>query len=106
MASHNIDGQRELGISLHPKLPTTQKDNKNEVLDSLKKGQSGLKHNQEYIDHGMRCHVSGQVNPDLDQIDRKMMRFMSETSAYSFLATKEAIEDSGLSDEDLSLIHI
>ena len=32
-------------------------NNKNEVLDSLKKGQSGLKHNQEYIDHGMRCHV-------------------------------------------------
>ena len=77
-------------------------NNKNEVLDSLKKGQSGLKHNQEYIDHGMRCHVSGQVNPDLDQIDRKMMRFMSETSAYSFLATKEAIEDSGLSDEDIA----
>ena len=31
-----------------------------------------------------------------------MMRFMSETSAYSFLATKEAIEDSGLSDEDIA----
>jgi 3-oxoacyl-[acyl-carrier-protein] synthase-1 len=50
----------------------------------------------------MRCHVSGQVNPDLTTIDRKMLRFMSETSAYAFLSTKEAIEDSGLSAEQVS----
>ena len=73
-----------------------------EVLTSLKTSKSGLSINQDYIDNGMRCHVSGQVDPDLTTIDRKMLRFMSETSAYAFLSTKEAIEDSGLSLEEIS----
>ena len=77
-------------------------NNQNEVLSSLKASKSGLSTNQDYIDNGMRCHVSGQVNPDLTTIDRKMLRFMSETSAYAFLSTKEAIEDSGLSAEQVS----
>ena len=47
----------------------------------------------------MRCHVSGQVLPDLETIDRKMLRFMSETSAYAFLSTQEAITDSGLTSD-------
>tara|TARA_B100001540_G_scaffold154867_1_gene137033 strand:- start:185 stop:1255 length:1071 start_codon:yes stop_codon:yes gene_type:complete len=47
----------------------------------------------------MRCHVSGQVSPDLETIDRKMLRFMSETSAYAFLSTQEAITDSGLTSD-------
>ena len=49
----------------------------------------------------MRCHISGQVNPNLDVIDRKMLRFMSETSAYAYLSTEEALADSGLSVEDI-----
>ena len=73
-----------------------------EVLSSLKASKSGLSINQDYVDNGMRCHVSGQVNPDLTTIDRKMLRFMSETSAYAFLSTKEAIADSGLSEEQIS----
>ena len=73
-----------------------------EVLSSLKASKSGLSINQDYVDNGMRCHVSGQVNPDLTTIDRKMLRFMSETSAYAFLSTKEAIADSGLSAEQIS----
>lgn len=77
-------------------------NNQKEVLSSLKEGRSGLSTNQDYINNGMRCHVSGQVNPDLTTIDRKMLRFMSETSAYAFLSTKEAIEDSGLSPGQVS----
>lgn len=77
-------------------------NNQKEVLSSLKSGRSGLSTNQDYINNGMRCHVSGQVNPDLTTIDRKMLRFMSETSAYAFLSTKEAIEDSGLSPGQVS----
>lgn len=77
-------------------------NNQKEVLSSLKAGNSGLSTNQDYINNGMRCHISGQVTPDLTTIDRKMLRFMSETSAYAFLSTKEAIEDSGLSPEQVS----
>ena len=76
-------------------------NNHNEVLNSLQKSKSGLSINQDYIDNGMRCHVSGQVDPDLSVIDRKMLRFMSETSAYAFLSTKEAITDAGLKPEEI-----
>ena len=77
-------------------------NNKNEVLASLLDSKSGLTLNAEYKENGMRCHISGQVNPNLDVIDRKMLRFMSETSAYAFLSTEEALEDSGLSIEDIN----
>ena len=74
---------------------------KEQVLDSLKNSKSGLRFNEEYRENGMRCHVSGTVDVDITSIDRKMLRFMSETSAYSFLAASDAILDSGLSKDDL-----
>ena len=77
-------------------------NNKNEVLASLLASKSGLTFNAEYKENGMRCHISGQVNPNLDVIDRKMLRFMSETSAYAYLSTEEALADSGLSVEDIN----
>ena len=77
-------------------------NNKNEVLASLLDSKSGLTLNPEYKENGMRCHISGQVNPNLDVIDRKMLRFMSETSAYAFLSTEEALADSGLNIEDIN----
>ena len=77
-------------------------NNQNEVLKSLKNGVSGLSINQDYVDNGMRCHVSGQVSPNLEKIDRKMLRFMSETSAYAFLSAEEAINDAGLSSDQIA----
>ena len=77
-------------------------NNQNEVLKSLKNGDSGLSINQDYVDNGMRCHVSGQVSPNLEKIDRKMLRFMSETSAYAFLSAEEAINDAGLSSDEIA----
>ena len=71
------------------------------IADSLKNGKSGLQINQEYIENGMRCHVSGPVEADFSNIDRKAMRFMSETAAYSFVATQRAVEDAGLVEQDL-----
>ena len=74
----------------------------NEVLDALINARSGLELNQEYKDNGMRCHVSGKMEFSIDEIDRKMGRFMSETSAYSFVAAEEAIKDSGLDIDDIA----
>ena len=74
----------------------------NEVLDALINARSGLELNQEYKDNGMRCHVSGKMKFSIDEIDRKMGRFMSETSAYSFVAAEEAIKDSGLDNDDIA----
>ena len=78
-------------------------NNKTEVLDSLKAGLSGISFNQSYADVGMRSHVSGTVNIDKEAlIDRKILRFMGDASAYSYIAMAEAIEDSGLSEADIS----
>lgn len=78
-------------------------NNKTEVLDSLKAGRSGISFNQSYADVGMRSHVSGTVNIDKEAlIDRKILRFMGDASAYSYIAMAEAIEDSGLSEADIS----
>ncbi|MDD9889749.1 MAG: beta-ketoacyl-ACP synthase I [Gammaproteobacteria bacterium] len=78
-------------------------NNKAEVLDSLKNGRSGIRHNESYVEIGMRSHVSGSVQLDTaDFIDRKVLRFMGDTSAYSYIAMQEAIEDAGLSAEHIS----
>jgi len=78
-------------------------NNKEAVLDSLQQGRSGIKHNQSYVDIGMRSHISGSVDINAEElIDRKLYRFMGDASAYAYLSMKEAVEDSGLSEEQIS----
>ena len=73
------------------------------VLDSLRTGRSGIRHNQTYVDTGMRSHVSGSIHVDTSElIDRKLLRFMGDASAYSYLSMKEAIEDASLKEEQIS----
>jgi 3-oxoacyl-[acyl-carrier-protein] synthase-1 len=75
----------------------------NEVLHSLQNGKSGISANQSYTDMGFRSQVSGSINLDYsDLIDRKLLRFMGEASAYSYLAAKDAIKMSGLEEEYLN----
>ncbi len=77
-------------------------NNKEEVLDSLKTGKSGITHQPEYAENGLRSHVAGSVK-GLDlaaMIDRKLMRFMAKGHAYSWIAMQEAIADAEL-DESL-----
>jgi 3-oxoacyl-[acyl-carrier-protein] synthase I len=78
-------------------------NNAKEVLDSLKKGRSGITFSQEMKDAGMRSQVWGNVKLDTaGLIDRKVARFMSDASIYAFLAMQEAINDAGLSPEQVS----
>ena len=73
------------------------------VLKSLKEGKSGIKKAQDFVDKQMRSQVAGLVDLDLKElIDRKVLRFMGEAAAYSYIAMKEAISMAGLSDEDVS----
>ena len=77
--------------------------NKNEVLDSLKQGKSGIEYREDFAEMGLKSQIAGSINIDLNEhIDRKLKRFMSDGIAFNYLAMKEAIEDSGLSEEDLS----
>ena len=69
------------------------------VLDSLKQGRSGIKFQQAYVDMGMRSHVAGSIDIDVDAfIDRKVKRFMGNSAAYAYISMQQAIEHAGLSD--------
>ncbi|SUT90257.1 beta-ketoacyl-ACP synthase I [Actinobacillus lignieresii] len=78
-------------------------NNKEEVLTSLKEGKSGIEFVPEFAEVGMRSQVAGTIklNP-AELIDRKVYRFMGDAAAYAYLSMKEAIEDSGLSEDQVS----
>lgn len=78
-------------------------NNKTEVLASLKTMKSGITFNPTYKELGLRSHVSGEVNIDTAElIDRKILRFMGDASAFSYIAAQEAISDAGLPEEMVS----
>jgi 3-oxoacyl-[acyl-carrier-protein] synthase-1 len=78
-------------------------NNKAEVLESLKTGKSGITASEQFKEYNLRSQVSGDIDLDVTQlIDRKAMRFMGEASAYAYIAMQEAIDDSGLTDEQVS----
>ncbi len=78
-------------------------NNKQQVQKSLYDGQSGIVFANEYKELGFRSHVHGslKLNP-ADLIDKKIYRFMGDAAAYSYLAMREAIENAGLSDDQVS----
>ncbi|MBL4608880.1 MAG: beta-ketoacyl-ACP synthase I [Pseudomonadales bacterium] len=77
--------------------------NKDEVLDSLKEGRSGISFQEEYKEMGFRSQVAGSIDIDLSaHIDRKVKRFMGDAACYAYISMDQAIKDSGLSDEQVS----
>lgn len=73
------------------------------VLESLKNGKSGITFTPEYEEMGLRSHVSGSIDLELDElIDRRPRRFMSDAAAYAYVAMQQSIDDSGLSKEQVS----
>jgi len=78
-------------------------NDKNTVAANLRAGHTGIRFNPSYAEMGLRSHVSGSVDIDLEAlIDRKFLRFMGQAAAFSYIAMQQAIEDSGLSPEDVS----
>jgi len=78
-------------------------NNKEEVLESLKTGKSGIAFNPEFAEYKLRSNVSGKIDIDVKEfVDRKAMRFMGDAAAYSYISMAQAIDDSGLSDEQVS----
>ena len=77
--------------------------NAGEVLESLREARSGIRAAPEYAEKGMRCQVHGEprVRPE-DVVDKRVMRFMGEGSGWNYIAMQEAIDDSGLSKDDIS----
>ena len=87
------------GIGITSCLGITQ----DEVAESLKLGRSGIRFNESYKEHGFRSQVSGKVDIDFEQfIDRKTLRFMGNAAAYAYIAMKQAIDDAGLTEDQVS----
>lgn len=78
-------------------------NDQHQVLDALKAGRSGIRFKEEYAERGFRSQVAGSIDIDLnDLIDRKLSRFMGDAAAYAYVSMAQAIEDSGLTPEQVS----
>jgi len=78
-------------------------NNQEEVYQSLLNTKSGISFCEEYKEHNLKSHIHGKPNIKIeDFVDRKIIRFMGDGSAYNYIAMKEAIKDSGLEENDVS----
>jgi 3-oxoacyl-[acyl-carrier-protein] synthase-1 len=78
-------------------------NNQEEVYQSLLNSKSGITFCEEYKEYNLKSNIHGIPNIKLeDHIDRKIIRFMGEGSAYNYIAMKEAVKDSGLEEKDIS----
>jgi len=73
------------------------------VTESLKQGKSGIIFDPKRIEYGLQSGLVGNVpRPDLKPLlPRKFRTNMSEDSEYSYLATRQAFEQAGMSEEYL-----
>ena len=76
---------------------------RNEVLNSLREGRSGVEFSPEYAELGFRSRVHAPLRIDTEAlIDRKLRRFMGDAAAYAYIAMRQAIDDAGLTPEQVS----
>ncbi len=78
-------------------------DTTEDVLASLQTGKSGIRFWEPYKELGLRSQIGAftQINCK-KHIDKKILRFMGNAAAYAYLAMQQAIQDSGLSPEQVS----
>jgi 3-oxoacyl-[acyl-carrier-protein] synthase-1 len=78
-------------------------NDRQQVLEALQAGRSGIRFKEAYAERGFRSQVAGVVDIDLEErIDRKLMRFMGDAAAYAYVSMAQAIEDSGLTPDEVS----
>ena len=78
-------------------------NNPDEVKAALKAGKSGITFSEEYAERNFRSQVHGMPAIDIaDHIDKRQLRFMGAGAAYNFIAMRQAIEDSGLAENEVS----
>ena len=73
------------------------------VTNNLKSLNSGISSAPEYEEFSFRSLVHGKPEINLEEnIDRRLLRFMGDGAAFNYIAMKNAIEDSGLEEIDIS----
>ncbi len=69
----------------------------------MREGKSGIEFVPQYKELGFRSQVAGTLKMNVDEmVDRRLRRFMGDGAAYAYLAMKQAIEDAGLSEAEIS----
>jgi len=77
-------------------------NNAEEVAASLKAGKSGIEAAPDMTEHGFRSQVAGTVKLNVaDHVDKRTLRFMGPGAAYSYIAMSQAIEDAGLTEDQI-----
>jgi 3-oxoacyl-[acyl-carrier-protein] synthase-1 len=74
-----------------------------EVEESLRAGRSGISFNEDMAAHGFRSRVAGVPVIDFEEhIDKRDLRFQGPTASYAYIAMKQALADSGLTEAEYS----
>ena len=78
-------------------------NNKEETLESLLAGKSGITYQESYEELGLRSLVAGSIDLQYeDLIDRKVRRFMADAAAFAYVSLQQAVDDAGLDESDIS----
>lgn len=78
-------------------------NNVEETADALKTLKSGVTRSEEFAELGFKCQVWARPTVNVEEaLDRRTRRFMGEGAAWNYLAMKEAIEHSGLAEDEIS----
>ena len=73
------------------------------VTTSLRESKSGIVAMPEFAEKGLRSQVGGAPEIDIEaRIDRKQLRFMGDAAAYAQIALEDAIQQAGLTPEQVS----
>ena len=78
-------------------------NNTQEVLASLREARPGVSFSDRYRELGFRCQVHAGPQPDpADELDRRTTRFMGRGAAWNYIAMRQAIQDAGLEQDEVS----
>lgn len=78
-------------------------DSIGEVLEALQQGRSGIQYCKAYRELGLRSRIGAFTRICCEEhIDKKSLRFMGNAAAYAYIAMQQAVNDSGLCDEQVS----
>ncbi len=78
-------------------------NNVDEVKGALYDGKSGIARDESFVEHGFKCQVSARPRINYEEVlDRRTRRFMGEGAAWNYIAMREAVENSGLTPDEIS----
>ncbi len=73
------------------------------VKTALYESRSGIAHDASFAEHGFKCQVSARPSINYEDIlDRRTRRFMGEGAGWNYIAMQEALEQSGLTGDQVS----